>query len=130
MKKRAIQALVVGVLVVVGWFGYVQLRFLLFTMEARRTVEKLGRFPTAQRIIDLPGAIKADAQKYHVPLETLTVKVEIEGRAAGPVRFYFVVLKVQDGSRTYKFDDARLESQEQVLAEEENLKQHGIELRR
>jgi hypothetical protein len=130
VQKKIVTAVVVAALAAVGWFGYVNVRFFLFTMRVREVVNELGRFPDVDKMIHLKDGLREASAKYKIPEATYGSKIRIEGRGAEPVRFYYVVAKVIDGTRSFEYDEHRIESQKQLFEQEEKLTEAGIEIRK
>ncbi|MCO5172044.1 MAG: hypothetical protein M9894_37575 [Planctomycetes bacterium] len=101
-KKHALAGL--AVVAVVGVIALPWARWGLFTLQARGTVEKLGRFPDAGQILGLPDALRQDARKYGIEPARLQVKLGLEERAVmAGIAFTFVIVEVTDGARTFSY---------------------------
>lgn len=127
MAKKIRIAVILAVLGTAGAFGYVQLRWLLYTMKVREVLDQFPRFPSTEQVLGLKGRLQDAATGAHLPLETWSAKVRIEGRAAGPVRFYFVVATVKDGKRSFDHEK-RVENQDTLFADREKIEAAGIEM--
>lgn len=130
-KHVAIGALVV--VAVIAVLVYPSARFWLFTLKARETIEKLGRFPEAPQILALPDALRQEAVRYKMDPAQLTVRMALEERSMmGAVNFTFLLVTVGDGTRTWSYGVGsqaghRCETPIERLL---SLEEAGVELRR
>jgi hypothetical protein len=130
VDKKIKIAIVVAIVGVVGWLGWVQLRWhVLYKMKVQDIVEKkIGRFPKLEDIGSLPDKLKEGATELHIPTENLSIKMEIYGRPMGPVTFWFLFVKVSNGSTWVDYEH-RIESQDQLL-DDPRLPETGVTIKR
>lgn len=103
MEKKHVLA-GVAVVAVVGALAFPWAAWGLFTLKARGTIEKLGRFPAAAQILALPDGLAADAAKYKIDPSKLKVQLGLEERAMmGAVSFTYLTIDVTDGERTFSY---------------------------
>lgn len=130
MQKKITIAVVLAVLAGAGFYGWTILRWtVIFRMKVQDVFEKkVGRFPESPTVIAIPDMVKEAAQAAHVPTENLTTTMHLEGRVMGPVTMWFLCVSIGDGSHTPIEVDHRVESQDRLFNDSENLEQHGIKL--
>jgi hypothetical protein len=117
MGKKLKTLIPIAIVVVIGYFAMIQIRFFLYTMKVREDVDSLGRFPSIQNIIGLKAKLQATAESSHIPLETWSETTKIEGRNQGPLRFYYVVATVKDGPRDFTYEIHRIENDAVIVSE-------------
>jgi hypothetical protein len=106
VEKKHIALIWLAVLAIAAAVAYPWARWGMFCMKATETVQKLDRFATADQVLALPAALRADAQHYHLDPAALKIELVLEERdMMGALTFWFVVAKISDGSRTFKAED-------------------------
>ena len=128
-KKLGIGAVLV-VLAVAGFIGWTFMRWsVVYRMKVDEVMQKkVARFPSAATIISLPDLMKEAAVAAKVPTEDLRTDVIIEGRNAGPLVFWFVVVTVHDGKHDPLRSEQRVEPDHMkvLFADTEKLEAAGI----
>jgi hypothetical protein len=124
MEERKHIAIIGGILLIVGLvFGLPYLNWFRFEMVARDSMSDkgVGRFPDAQKIVDVRDAIKADAKAKG--FEGLEVEMRLYERKMPPTTMWFLNVKMIHGTRTF-VQERRIESK--FGAEDaEFLREHG-----
>jgi hypothetical protein len=133
MEKKHVALGAGAVVAIIAVLLYPSARFALFTLGARETIEKLGRFPSAQDITGLPDRLKETAARYKMDPAQLQVRMALEERSMmGAVSFTFLLVTVTEGKRTWSYSVGgqaghRCETSiENLLSVEEA----GVEIRR
>jgi hypothetical protein len=130
VQKKITIAVVVAVLAAGGYYAWTILRWnVIFRMKADKIMnDKVGRFPSSETVLAIPDMMKAAAQEAHCPTDNFATTLEIYPRNEGPVTFWYVGVKVSDGVHTPLEEERRVESNNQLLADSENLESHGVKI--
>jgi hypothetical protein len=117
VQKKVIAAVVVALLVVGGYFAWIHIRWYLYTMKVRDSVEAVGRFPHVPDLIHLRDTLEANARENHVPVDNWSCDLTLERRSplGAPVSLYYIVATVHDGPRSFTYSEHQVESQTELL---------------
>jgi hypothetical protein len=83
-------------------------------------------------VVNLRDNLRAKAAESHIPAETFSADVGIEGKNPGGdlVRFYYMVVTVHDGPRTFTYAEHRIESEKQLFEQMEELEKAKITVKK
>lgn len=104
MEKKHVLAGMAVALLVIGVLVFPSARWLVFTIQARGPIDKLGRFPDATQILALPEALREVARKVKLDPAKLQVRLAIEerGMLGTGIAFTYVLVECSDGERTWQ----------------------------
>jgi hypothetical protein len=132
VQKKITIAVVVAVLLGAGYYGWTMLRWhVIFRMKADDIMQKkVARFPNSETVLAIPDMMKEAAKAAHVSTDNFSTSIELYPRVEGPVTFWFVNVKISDGVHVPLEEEQRVESQNQLLADSENLESHGVKIKK
>jgi hypothetical protein len=100
MEKKHVLLAGVVVVAIVGALVFPSARWGVFTFKATEVVNKVGREPTAEQVLALPDALRAEAKKVWLDPAGLKVDLSLERRSmAGVTAFVYLDVHLAAGGR-------------------------------
>ncbi len=130
MQKKILILVVLAIVGAAGYVGWAMTRWnVVYRLKVDEVMQKkVARFPSAATVIALPDLMKEAAVASSVPTENLKTEVVIEGRNAGPIMFWYIVVTVRDGKHEPLRSEQRVDPDhvKVLFADTEKLEAAGI----